>query len=831
MKSGVIGAFSALLLVLSACGDSGNSDEDTTVNGQGGQAGGGQSGSGQSGTSGKGGAGGAGQAGKGGAGQAGKGGAGQGGAGQGGAGQAGKGGAAGQGGAGQAGKGGGGQGGGGASGGAAGKGGSGGGGQGGKAGGAGTGGQAGSAGQGGGGMGGAGGATTCAVDGKTFQDGSANPANPCQTCQVATSSNAWTPVVDGSSCGNGQVCAAGVCGAECFINGVIAAAGAVDPANPCQGCSPGTSTTAWTPFVDGSDCGPGQVCVAGACGAQCFLAGALVAAGAVDPANACQGCNPATATTSWTLLADGTDCGNGQVCGAGTCGSQCFLNGALVAAGTVDPANACQGCSPGTSTTSWTTLANGTSCAAGEICATGQCQAACFVDGALRQSGVFDPGNACRLCDPATSTSAWSPLPDGASCGAGQLCAAGSCAPRCLIDGAFHDGGAVNPANDCQNCDPAASTSAWSVRSDGGSCSGGVCDAGACKAECFIGGALHASGSRNPANDCEACNPGQSPTSWTLLADFTACGTGQYCSANVCQPTWHQATPAGLTGVYNAATVSGANGKIYIFGGANNAGYTKLTQIYDPATETVKLGATTPTNQYRSAGVLGPDGKIYLLGGQEGFTDIANVYAYDPAANTFTARASMPQAGSELSAVTGQNGKIYAFFATGGGLNPYNKAYTQIYDTATNTWSAGAPMPTPRNTGTAVLLSDGRVAVIGGEGGYVPGLISAAVEIYDPATNTWSAGAPMPVGMYDLTGLLRKDGRVVIVSGLSANFAFTSNTYVYDPAANSWVSGLPTSLPHDAGQGARTPDGRLYIISGRVAGGGTPPTTVVDELY
>ena len=40
---------------------------------------------------------------------------------------------------------------------------------------------------------------------------------------------------------------------------------------PCERCAAATSTTSWTARADGSDCGNAQVCQGGACGAGCFI--------------------------------------------------------------------------------------------------------------------------------------------------------------------------------------------------------------------------------------------------------------------------------------------------------------------------------------------------------------------------------------------------------------------------------------------------------------------------------------------------------------------------------------------------------------------------------
>lgn len=105
------------------------------------------------------------------------------------------------------------------------------------------------------------------------------------------------------ACATGEACEGGVCVALCQIDGKQVATGAVNAANSCEQCMPATSETTWTQRADGTLCNPGQVCSAGVCSPKCFIDGVVYAAGAPNPANACETCVPATSTTKWTARA------------------------------------------------------------------------------------------------------------------------------------------------------------------------------------------------------------------------------------------------------------------------------------------------------------------------------------------------------------------------------------------------------------------------------------------------------------------------------------------------------------------------------------------------
>jgi Stigma-specific protein, Stig1 len=142
------------------------------------------------------------------------------------------------------------------------------------------------------------------------------PSCPAELCGGSCVSTESDPKHCGGcdmACATGAACESGACVAVCQIDGKQVSAGAVNAANACEQCAPATSATAWTQRADGTSCNPGQVCSAGVCTPKCFIDGVVYVAGAPNPANACETCVPATSTTQWTprasvpLLVGGDD--------------------------------------------------------------------------------------------------------------------------------------------------------------------------------------------------------------------------------------------------------------------------------------------------------------------------------------------------------------------------------------------------------------------------------------------------------------------------------------------------------------------------------------------
>jgi hypothetical protein len=317
--------------------------------------------------------------------------------------------------------------------------------------------------------------------------------------------------------------------------------------------------------VADTDCVAAGRCSGGTCVARepaCVINGATVAAGEIDPANPCGDCEPAVSATEWSALPDGTDCGAGLVCASGSCSPRCFIDGALYEPGAVDPDDACQQCAPATSIATWSTRPDGASCAADGVCEAGACSTKCFIDGVLYAPADPSPANGCEQCDPAASTTDWTVLADGASCDVGKVCDAGSCAAECYIDGVLYAPADPSPANGCDRCDPAAATTDWTVLADGASCDAGkVCDAGSCESECYIDGSFYAADTVRDAHPCQQCTPASSTSAWSSRGTISLLAGG----TDVAAQGWSTTAQTPYTITYGAdyvelatSTASGA---------------------------------------------------------------------------------------------------------------------------------------------------------------------------------------------------------------------------------------------------------------------------------
>ncbi len=117
----------------------------------------------------------------------------------------------------------------------------------------------------------------------------------------------------------------------------------------------------------------------------------------------------------------------------------------------------------------------------------------------------------------------------------------------------------------------------------------------------------------------------------------------------------------------------------------------------------------------------------------------------------------------------------------------------------------------------AGLLKNGQVLVAGGTAtyGYDGAPQSASADVYDPATNTWTATGSLLTARSGHVAAVLNSGKVLISGGRNHSGSITSSE-LYDPATGAWSTG-PTlgQTRHDAAATV-TPAGLVLITGGRL---------------
>jgi len=266
-----------------------------------------------------------------------------------------------------------------------------------------------------------------------------------------------------------------------------------------------------------------------------------------------------------------------------------------------------------------------------------------------------------------------------------------------------------------------------------------------------------------------------------------------------------------------------SDGRVLVAGGTTTGGSgTFRSEIFDPSTLTWQATGSLAASRYHFKAVAMPNGRVWALPGNfQSNAWVTSVESFDPATNLWTELSVVLQRarsryaaqlladGSGVLLVGGSNvapvtesefvpidgtspavaaptpvsapiahavrlpgGKILVADSSGGTntwiFDPGSSAWTTI---ATQHEHAGSP-------GSLLLLPSGKAY---NSGGAVGGMPSLTADVFDPATNSWTAVANKPTGTegLDQSSIVLADGRVLVAGG--RNGSPNPYTYIYRP--------------------------------------------------
>jgi hypothetical protein len=158
------------------------------------------------------------------------------------------------------------------------------------------------------------------------------------------------------------------------------------------------------------------------------------------------------------------------------------------------------------------------------------------------------------------------------------------------------------------------------------------------------------------------------------------------------------------------------------------------------------------------------------------------------------------------------DGRVLLVGGDGGGDSPLIHT-AEVFDPATGQWTSTSPMRVGRANAALALLPDDRVLVMGGFAGAQGVSQRMTCEIYDPATDTWTAAADMHALRVFASSITLPDGRILIVGG---DEPITGE--IYDPTTGSWTDAGRVGVPNGFAVAVLLPDGSVYATTGNGSG-------------
>jgi N-acetylneuraminic acid mutarotase len=293
--------------------------------------------------------------------------------------------------------------------------------------------------------------------------------------------------------------------------------------------------------------------------------------------------------------------------------------------------------------------------------------------------------------------------------------------------------------------------------------------------------------------------------------------------------TWSEGRAAPTSKMEAQSAVVG--GKLYVFGGFAGESATSMSpvetrvSVYDPVADVWSRAADMPIDVTHCNAVV-VDGTVWLAGGYRGphpGVPAANVLRYDAASDSWSEGPPLP-----VPTAAGTLALVDRTLHYIGGFTDRDTTVDRHWALAVDggtTWEPRAPLPVARGH-LASAVVDGRIYAIGGQRRHDTDPVDLdVVNAYDSARDTWTAVAslPTPRSHFEAATFVHH-GRIFIVGGRNntrrrpLNRVALANVTSYDPATNTWTE-LPALAMALQSTCAQVIDGRLIVTNGCVMDG------------
>jgi N-acetylneuraminic acid mutarotase len=237
-----------------------------------------------------------------------------------------------------------------------------------------------------------------------------------------------------------------------------------------------------------------------------------------------------------------------------------------------------------------------------------------------------------------------------------------------------------------------------------------------------------------------------------------------------------------------------------------------------------------------SAVLLG-NGKVLVVAGLQGYPDCtyrATAELYNPATNTWTATGSLNLARSSATTTLLANGRVLLAGGPQNGCPTPNSGLNEaeVYDPVSGTWAVTGTLSLPRYNNSITRLPNGKVLLAGG---YAAVGTIASADLYDPTTGSFSLTGSLATARAATGGSgdngdspLLQNGQALFAGGYTSAGTILGNTELYDPASGTWTTTGSLITPRAFNTATLLQDGHVLVVGGYTNGS---TSLASSELY
>ncbi len=279
----------------------------------------------------------------------------------------------------------------------------------------------------------------------------------------------------------------------------------------------------------------------------------------------------------------------------------------------------------------------------------------------------------------------------------------------------------------------------------------------------------------------------------------------------VLDPAWG-ALPVMSVARFQHTATKLADGSVLVVGGSATSADTAVAHAsverFNPTTRTWSTTGSLSAGRRLHAAALLASGKVLVSGGFTGDgttrTLLSSAELYDPVAGTWSAAGAMKNLRDS-----------HAMVAIAKGALAVGRLGAEVYDAATNTWAQTSAMSVARPNGaTATVLPSGKILVAGGTTGVSGSGRTSTAEIYDPATDTWTTTGSLSTPRAGHEALVLSSGKVLVIGGIDALRTPLSFGELYDEGTKTWTKTANAGETHVSLNAALVTPDRLLVVGG-----------------